>query len=149
MILLSQFKVRADMLCFEQRRRNRMGHFKEIEIGFVNIVFPIQGRTWPNYGRTKYKIYDIYIYKWYSKKIISPPYAHPPERQTKSWLRQFFLFLKRFLMTFNDFINKMKKVPCQGRTIETNNMFDELLRFLQRHIIKEITTSPPQAPFEK
>ena len=81
-----------------------MGHFKEIEIGSMNIFFPHIGSDEGRKRVDKYKIMK-YIYKIDATNIIHP-LIPIPSVATKVQSTAFSFFPKSCLMNFYDFIKK-------------------------------------------
>ena len=75
-------KLRTDILFFEQR----MGHFKEIEIGFINISFPRIGSN--------------------NSPLAPFPYPHPRCGKTNPGNGNDF-FLNTLLIAFYDLCKQM------------------------------------------
>ena len=103
------------MLFFEERIKNSMGHFKEIETGSINILFPhIGSNKWHKKVEQIYK-YEIYIKIILRKYNIPSPPIPIPGVATKVLPTALFIFR----LMFDDlllFLLENEKMP--GRTIE-------------------------------
>ena len=116
-----------------------MGNFKEIENAnlFLSPKSKIVSGIWYNL--------DIHIIREQSR--IRPPI---PSVANKSCLRQHFYLFKHM---FDEFLcllfKKVPKVPCQGGDKLKNEYVFDGFHDIYKQVIKEVTTSQPQALFGK
>ena len=103
--------------CLSNRgERTSMGHFKEIETGFINIFVPHRVEKRSNNGRYKYNKYELYNDNIRKCIIFRHPIPIPGETTNPAYGN---LKINKFVVVSNDLVLTIAKVPCQGRSIET------------------------------
>ena len=93
-----------------------MGHFKEIETGFINIFVPHRVEKRSNNGRYKYNKYELYIDNILTNIIFRHPIPIPGETTNPAYG---ILKINKIVVVSNDLVLTNAKVPSQGRSIET------------------------------
>ena len=122
-----------------------MGHFKEIDIGFIYIFSYIGSKKverMSTNGRTKYDKYEIYLNNMFK---IYPPIPIPGV--TNKTATDVSFCFRKVLYDFYDFYLECEKSFLPGgQTIENKHILNDCPWFSWK-IIKEVTKSPLQALF--